>query len=60
MTMDQKAAVEKVRAEFENIGWRVTVDPIGDKVIVSGYGGPRAFRSIWIAPDGSIRTGVMA
>lgn len=60
MTDAQAKVVEKHRKQFDDIGWKVTIDEARDRVVLCGRGGPRAFRSLFIAPDGTVTSGPMA
>jgi len=54
MTAAQEQALAAYRQPFDEAGWRVTVGETGDRVEISAYGGPRAFRAAWIDPEGTI------
>lgn len=60
MTDRQRETVNKYVTAWEPSGWRITVEPLNDKVIVSAVGGPRAMRSVWVNPDGTVSSGMMA
>ena len=60
MTDEQTQAVARWRREYNAIGWKVAVIEERDYVVLSAYGGPRAFRAVIVKPDGSTDGQVMA
>lgn len=60
MTEAQKVTVAELRKQFDDEGWKVTIDVARDGVVLSAYGGPRALRSYFIKPDGTYTSGPMA
>ena len=60
MTDEQTQAVARWRHKYDAIGWKVTVIEEDAYVVLSAYGGPRAFHAVIVKPDGSTGSVVMA